>query len=357
MSSSLHGLPSPAPARAAPRGGTPRRRKPGNPKKLKCSPAPAERSAEVAAALRSPGGPGEAKAETPKNGRNSDFSKNAQGLPNDAVDLLRRLCDQMEGFGTRLADVESRSRPTDAVRAAVLGGPPQAPNPPTQGLGSMLENAVLGAARRAAGSASAHGPAAQPVQVPRDESSGESSADSSDSETDRRGRRRRERKVRKGDYTAERYAPIFLNGILKYHTSVRAWVDKSALKQGGRKYNEAASTAQAIDALRAEGVDAKYEGVEILVRRMVALEMAEKHRDETYIEAVEWAPRDEVVPAKLLKSIMKDVERRKKIKPKWQRNNNDRNGGLARPSAKNNSPPGGTGKGTSKGPAPSGGRG
>ena len=73
---------------------------------------------------------------------------------------------------------------------------------------------------------------------------------------------------------------------------------------------------QAIDAFRQEGVSAETEGMEILVRRLVGLQKADAFNDNGLLTAMEWRPPSDVVPRRMMRTIIKDAERQTKLKEK-----------------------------------------
>jgi Arc/MetJ family transcription regulator len=136
-----------------------------------------------------------------------------------------------------------------------------------------------------------------------------------------------------------RHAKMYIKRMLRYHTSISDYVSRASFSNT-RKYYEALSLAQAIDAFRAEGVDHKYEGVEILVRRLVGLKQADEMKDDSFLSVIAWSPREALVPQDLLRRHIKDVERLKKLKPsadKWRRGKRT-GGGPSKPSTVNIKP-------------------
>lgn len=159
---------------------------------------------------------------------------------------------------------------------------------------------------------------------------GSESSDASEEESDR-----------KDIYQEDREAPRLMQSMLRYHRTVYDWVLNGTDFKNPRKRHEALVLAQALDACRREGIGFGSEVVEILARRLVGLELADKMGDDEFIAALAWAPHQEVVPQSMLRTLMRDVERRKKLRPKWKK---DSKGNWPKKSAKtqvtNGRPPG-----------------
>ena len=85
--------------------------------------------------------------------------------------------------------------------------------------------------------------------------------------------------------------------------SVTAWVKQTDWKSGRNKH-ECEALARAVDALLAEGTSAKSTGVEILMRRLSGVHLADQHSEWQLADSVAWnplgnslLPRDEVTRA------------------------------------------------------------
>jgi hypothetical protein len=85
--------------------------------------------------------------------------------------------------------------------------------------------------------------------------------------------------------------------------SVTAWVKQSDWKSGRNKH-ECEALARAVDALLAEGTSAKSTGIEILMRRLSGVHLADQHSEWQLADSVAWnplgnslLPRDEVTRA------------------------------------------------------------
>ena len=201
----------------------------------------------------------------------------------------------------------------------------------------------------------------RPGRVERSDSSDSSSTSSGWAE--RTPRPRRAKSVRtsvsvpassdNGGYDQERLGPIFLRNILKYSDSVYTWVHRLDWRNQ-RKEFEARSLGQAIDALLQEGLSSTSEGLEILLRRLVAIQKADERKDDSIIRELEWKPREDVVPRSVLRRVIKDAERSKRLRPKtpspWHRPS----GGPRKPSAESKKPSGKGTKLTFKSPKPDG---
>ena len=74
--------------------------------------------------------------------------------------------------------------------------------------------------------------------------------------------------------------------------------------------------AQAIDAFRREGVGHQYEGMEILLCRLMGLQKADLLQNDHLLLSFAWAPPEDPVPQEKLRAALKDAERRKRLQPK-----------------------------------------
>jgi hypothetical protein len=99
-----------------------------------------------------------------------------------------------------------------------------------------------------------------------------------------------------------RIAPQMLRNCATYG-SVTAWVKQTDWKSGRNKH-ECEALARAVDALLAEGTSAKSTGVEILMRRLSGVHLADQHSEWQLADSVAWnplgnslLPRDEVTRA------------------------------------------------------------
>lgn len=99
-----------------------------------------------------------------------------------------------------------------------------------------------------------------------------------------------------------RIAPHMLKNCALYG-SVTSWVKQTDWKSGRNKH-ECEALARAVDALLAEGTSAKSTGVEILMRRLSGVHLADQHSEWQLADSVAWnplgnslLPRDEVTRA------------------------------------------------------------
>ena len=257
-------------------------------------------------------GSGLSKAEKPK-------IRNTPKAPKLNEGALEQVLKALQGVTTRLERLENRPQEaSDDLKAAILNTSVDRVKPP--GFGSMLRQAQEDDAtassrppRHAASRVSA-----RTTPHPSKRSSRALSDDDSSSSEEFTERRRRRKK-----YEEERMAGTYITNMLRDHRSVQDWLDSAGFDRTKRKYYEATTLAQAIDAFRAEGIGAEFEGMEILARRLAGLQMANDHKDDTFLEAMAWRQRSTVVPSDLVRTYIKDVERRNKLRPKhknkWRR--------------------------------------
>ena len=78
--------------------------------------------------------------------------------------------------------------------------------------------------------------------------------------------------------------------------------------------HEARRTAQAIDAFRGEGVSPELEGMEILLRALAGLQLADQLGNAGILEELEWSPPEQVLPTAVIRTAIKDAERRDKYR-------------------------------------------
>ena len=112
-----------------------------------------------------------------------------------------------------------------------------------------------------------------------------------------------------------RIAEQVMASLLAHHRSALDYV-RSVQFSNLRAGHEARRTAQALDALRREGVPLHFEGMEILVRNLCGVVEADKHGDPSLLEGLEWALPQDIVPRSVLRTVMKDAKRRNQLKPK-----------------------------------------
>jgi hypothetical protein len=112
----------------------------------------------------------------------------------------------------------------------------------------------------------------------------------------------------------DRQAVVIMNRLLKTHRNALDFVQRSHFANI-RSMHEARRIAQAIDAFTREGIDLHHEGMEILVRNLAGLHMADQHSDPSLLEHFEWDPPTDIVPRDILRTVFKDAKRNSKFKP------------------------------------------
>ena len=124
-----------------------------------------------------------------------------------------------------------------------------------------------------------------------------------------------------------RVAEELMANILNNYRSALDYVRSIDFKNQ-RSGHEARRTAQAIDAFVREGVSLHYEGMEILVRTLAGVVEADNYGEPAILTEMEWQPPQEIVPRAMIRTVLKDVKRRREIKPKKQPASRDqKNGG------------------------------
>ena len=108
-------------------------------------------------------------------------------------------------------------------------------------------------------------------------------------------------------------APLILDRMLSAGHATAIGYVRSVNFNNTRMAHEARRTAQAIDALR--GGDTEL-CLEILVRTLSGLQLADEYQDPSLLAEMEWAPPESVVPRDVLRTLIKDAKRRKNLKPK-----------------------------------------
>lgn len=112
-----------------------------------------------------------------------------------------------------------------------------------------------------------------------------------------------------------RLGPIILTNILRHHRSAWDWVQRTANFTNSRNRHEARRIAHAIDAFLQEGVPVSSEGMEILLRNLAGLHKSDEFNDATFLEEMEWAPPECIVPDSVMRPIIKAVKRTKALRP------------------------------------------
>lgn len=250
---------------------------------------------------------------------------------NQVLEALTRVTARLDRLEGRL---EQPQAPSEELKAAIMNtSAARESRSDAPGLGTFLRRAQEDDAT-ASSRPPRHGEGRaqpKPTPHPRRHFSEDDSSSSSEEPTERRRRSR-------GKYEEDRMAATYIKNMLREHRSVQDWLSNAGIERNTRKYYEASTLAQAIDAFRAEGIGAGYEGMEILTRRLAGLQLANDHKDDTFLEAMAWRPRASVVPSELVRTYIKDVERRNKLRPKkWRRD-----GRPSKPNPRNqqNGPPG-----------------
>jgi hypothetical protein len=88
-----------------------------------------------------------------------------------------------------------------------------------------------------------------------------------------------------------------------------------------RTYHEARRLAQSIDAFLKEGVTADFLGMEIAMRSLLGLVLADQTGNPALLEHLEWAPPKMPVSKDIYDSLVKTVHRAAKVKPRAAPNN------------------------------------
>ena len=151
-----------------------------------------------------------------------------------------------------------------------------------------------------------------PKQRGRGQTSPDVSDSSSVSDASSNSRRKTRRRRDKHDQSADKpMGPAILAKALKFHRSVLEYVLSLEFKNQ-RSFHECRRIAQAVDAFLAAGIDAKFLGMEHLLRNLAGLQIADQYKDPALLEELEWDPPQDIVPKSVLRTVIKDAERRKK---------------------------------------------
>jgi hypothetical protein len=153
-------------------------------------------------------------------------------------------------------------------------------------------------------------------------------SDTSSVSSSRSSRGARRRGKDKDDAVSDQpLAPIIWARVRKHHRSCLEYV-MSLHWQNPRSMHEARRASQAVDAFVAAGVPLNLEGMEILLRTVAGLQMADEHKEPAFLEEMEWEPPQAIVPRNVLRTVIKDVERSKKYrKPSQQQPAPDKGAG------------------------------
>lgn len=198
------------------------------------------------------------------------------------------------------AVVRRRRRPLswvrDAVRAVASLPSGPAPSPGSASFKDMLRSSSL-----------AGGPRRPGRDAPED--GGESDGEA-DVHRASHAPRRDQLSILRAD---ERLAPDIMKRLYRSHSSALDFV-RSREWTNARSSHEARRVAQAIDAFVSEGVHLEFEGMEILVRTMAGLHTSDQNGNAGLLEEMEWAPPDELLPADVFRTLVKDSQRKDKIR-------------------------------------------
>ena len=162
--------------------------------------------------------------------------------------------------------------------------------------------------------------------------------------------------------STERLAPEMLKRVRKYG-SVEAWV-RFQPKWDARSLREATVLALAADALISERVSQESVGLEILLRRLCALQAVEQYGDWEIADAMSWdADSTSLMPRKAMEGFIKKANARKSLRKKAAPNGKSggarsNGGGGGRSNSKsngrfneaNNRPQGGSSNGQARAP-------
>jgi hypothetical protein len=95
--------------------------------------------------------------------------------------------------------------------------------------------------------------------------------------------------------------------------SVTAWVKQTEWKSGRNKH-ECEALAGAVDALLAEGTSAKSTGIEILMRRLSGVHLADQHSEWQLADSVAWNPRgNSMLPRDEVTRALKEADQLKRL--------------------------------------------
>lgn len=95
--------------------------------------------------------------------------------------------------------------------------------------------------------------------------------------------------------------------------SVTAWVKQTDWKSGRNKH-ECEALARAVDALLAEGTPAKSTGIEILMRRLSGVHLADQHSEWQLADSVAWNPLgNSLLPREEVTRALKEADQLKRL--------------------------------------------
>jgi hypothetical protein len=95
--------------------------------------------------------------------------------------------------------------------------------------------------------------------------------------------------------------------------SLQSWVKVTTFKNS-RNRHECEAIAQAVDALLSEGVPSSSLGIEVLLRRLSGVHLADQVGEWRVCESVEWnAHGNSLLPPSVVAQALKDAERMKKL--------------------------------------------
>jgi hypothetical protein len=109
-----------------------------------------------------------------------------------------------------------------------------------------------------------------------------------------------------------RIAAEMLRNCIPYG-SVTSWVKQNDWKSGRNKH-ECEALARAVDALLAEGVPVKSTGIEILMRRLSGVHLADQHSEWQLADSVAWNPLgNSLLPRAEVTRALKEADQLKRL--------------------------------------------
>jgi hypothetical protein len=110
-----------------------------------------------------------------------------------------------------------------------------------------------------------------------------------------------------------RLASVLYGRMMEHHTSVLDFVRRREFKSQ-RSFHEARRIAQAVDALVKDGARLRWTGMEMLLRNLSGICEADRLDEVGILEAFELRPPQQLLPRQVLRTVLKDVARAKKLR-------------------------------------------
>ena len=236
--------------------------------------------------------------------------KGMEGLA-AAVNRVSDRMDKLEAKAGQPSAADSKAQRGASADAKEAG--------PLQGSDAIRRlDGLLGARRSPAKRARSTARRRKADVCRRRASSPSSGSDSGSSESpyERRHHRRRPRDHARDHHDLDgRLAPELLRRIHRRARTASEFVRRHDW-DNTRSSHEARRIAQVVDQALAEGITTDSLAMEMLLRNLTGLYEADVNRNPPILAELEWEPPEELIPRSVMRTVLKDAERRAKFDAK-----------------------------------------